>query len=118
MRTLPPSELISHLHPVLPSPENYRVVRYEFNFDFDSGLLIEIGITLRSTSGQALGLSFENPSLAEYGPLQLPEMMVGRSIYIADLKEFGWDSLARVEVGGWGEDKPPFFWSSNVTVHA
>src|SRR4051794_20510385 len=97
--SLTTEEIRTHQHPLLPCPNDYRVVRYEVDVDPDAQAVARIVITLRSAAGNERRLSFHHPTLAEFGPFQIPLGLFGQSVYIVDTSFRGWESCARIEVG-------------------
>ena len=112
------AEIREHQHPVLPHPADYRVVRYEVDVDPDLQAVTSIVLTLRSGGGDVRRLRFLQPTIPQFGPLQIPLGLFAGSVYIVDTGFRGWESRVRVEVGSLVEDQPTFFYAERVEVAA
>lgn len=111
MNTLPSQELERRLHASLPHPGEWRVVRFELDVSYETGLLAGLVLGFRSTSGQTKRLRFANPQMSEFGPLRISELA---AVYVADLGDLGWARERSVEVGEWEDDRPVLFWAASV----
>lgn len=112
MRSVSYEELPRLLHPIVTTPEKWKVARYEVELDLDTSLLASITMELHSISSEVKRLKFDAPQLADFGPFQIPQIS---SIYIADTSSLGWESSRSIEVGGWFEDRDVLFWAAGVT---
>lgn len=66
---------------------------------------------LCSSNKQLKRLRFSQPRLAEFGPLQIPQIPF---VYIATTRSLGWEGERSLEVGGWFEDRDVLFWAAGV----
>lgn len=115
MSSIPDPELTKLLHPLVTSPDHWRVTRYEVELDIETSLPRCIVLELHSTTAEVKRLRFDAPKLADFGPFQIPQLT---SIYIAETSSLGWENSRSIEVGDWHEDRDVLFWAAKVTVVA
>ena len=109
MNTLPRNEIQKHFHYLMTDPNAWKVVKYEIEISFETGVLELIILTFKSESGGIKKLKFINPRVAEYSQLQIPG---GCNLYIADIRSLGWN--IKFEVGDWEEETSSLFWADSV----
>jgi hypothetical protein len=107
-RSLTQEEIRTHQHQLLPNPSEFQLVRYEVDVDPDAQKITAILLTLRSHRSEVRRLRFINPTIPEFGPLQVPLGPFAGAIYVVDTTFRGWESRARIEVGSLAEEKPTF----------
>lgn len=112
MSSIPDPELTKLLHPLVTSPDHWRVACYEVELDIETSLPRCIAVELRSSTTEVKRLRFDAPQLTDFGPFQIPKIA---SIYIAETSSLGWESSRSIEVGDWHEDRDVLFWAAKVT---
>ena len=115
MSSVPDSEISSLLHPEIAVPDQWCVSRYEVELNKETGLPSFIILELHSKDNEVKRLKFDEPHLAEFGLLQIPQTP---AIYIAKTGSLGWESSKSIEVGEWHEDRSVLFWAAGVSVVA
>lgn len=110
MNTLSLDELECCFHLSLRNPDEWRVVRYELDMSYETGLVEALVLGFRSASGLVKRLRFSGLRFSEFGPLSIPE---AAALYVADLSGLGW-SHGAIEVGEWVEGRAVLFWANSV----
>lgn len=112
MSSFLPTELTRHLHSAVALPDQWKVARYEVALDVETSLPSYIVLELQSLTGVVKRLKFDLPEMADYGPLQIPQIS---SVYVASTRSLGWEGSRSVEVGEWLEERSILFWAARVT---
>ena len=93
----------------MADPNEWKIIKYEMEIGFETGVLELIFLTFKSKSGGIKKLKFTNPRIAEYSHLQIPS---GCNLYIADIRNLGWN--IQLEVGDWEDEISSLFWADSV----
>lgn len=109
-------EIRNNQRPLLSIADENRIVRYEVDVDPDRQAIVGILLVLRSSRGEVRRLRFENLTIPELGPLQVPLGLFAGPIYLVDTSFKGWERAHRIEVGLLAEDQPTFFFAEDVTL--
>jgi len=109
MKTLPIHELQENFHQLMREPKTWKVIKYEFEVNYETGLLDLIFLTFKSETGDLKKLKFNEPRMADYSHLQIPSSC---NLYIADIRSLGWN--AKIEVGEYDDEISSLFWASSV----
>lgn len=101
-------QIKENLIPILSNWDTCRVVRYEYDEDFESGHATLI-LTIRSVS-EVARILFSHVHL---NGDPITPLRDATGLYIIDTAFLGWDKGQKIEVGDWDEG-PPIFWSEKV----
>lgn len=108
MSTLSPQELEKLFHATMEDPLRWTVIRYEVDFEYETGCAESVHFTLQSASGSLKRLKFVAPRALKFS-FQLP-----LSLYVADMSSLGWENGQQIDVGEWGEENEVVFWAESV----
>ncbi|NJO56479.1 MAG: hypothetical protein HC834_09295 [Rhodospirillales bacterium] len=61
-------------------------------------------------------MRFHQPTIPQFGPLQIPLGLHAGPVYVVDTSFRGWEGRAKIEVGSLSEDLATFFFAERVEV--